>query len=433
MVVCKLGTFSKVGKQGPLQSRKRDCNSLCKYTLIQLNTYSRNRNTARRCARSLPATEDNLTSDPLQPSTSVPKNSDTGQFWDWKFNTKINYIHKGSDERAPAILMVHGFGVGSFHFSRNIDQLGENFRVWAVDLVGQGRSLPENERVERLALSIDAWTEQLSDFVEEVVGGPVYVVGNSLGGYLAVCLSAKRPELCKGVILLNATPFWGFGPNPETDPFMSRIMPYNGSIPAPKVLSWIVKTFWFRFLKRKSNVKSILNLVYSDKQSVDDDLIEGIVEASEHPMAVDSFTSIIFSPRSQLSFNQMVEMIKPPVCMLYGRDDPWVVPLWGQRLKRLLPKADYYELTPCGHCPHHETPKSVNFVIQKWVEGVENGEGGPLNLGQQMQILEGESRVITIQHIVGAPRNLFEKWDNWVYHLFYRGKDGLGESKVVQQ
>eukprot|EP01024_Parvocaulis_polyphysoides_P073072 TRINITY_DN9365_c0_g3_i1.p1 TRINITY_DN9365_c0_g3~~TRINITY_DN9365_c0_g3_i1.p1 ORF type:complete len:455 (+),score=75.50 TRINITY_DN9365_c0_g3_i1:22-1365(+) len=373
-----------------------------------------------------------------QPPSSTP--AEEGYFWDWKYDTKINYIHKGSHRtNQPAVLMIHGFGVGAFHFNRNIDKVGEDFRVWAVDLVGQGRSLPDKGgNVQDMKLSVDNWTEQLRDFVEEVVKEPVYVVGNSLGGYLAVCLSALHPELCKGVILLNATPFWGFGPNPETDVLMSRLIPYNGSLPVPRIFSWLVKTLWFRFLKQESNVKSVLGLVYADSSSVDDDLVNKIVEASNHPMAVDSFTSMIFSPRGQFSFNEMVQMIKSPICMLYGRDDPWVVPLWGQRLKRILPQADYYELTPCGHCPHHETPNSVNYVVKEWIKGVEQGQGqgqdqgqrGPLKLGDEVQIEEDRGRMISVKHIEGAPRNAFEKWDNGVNQVFNRGEN---QQQLVEQ
>lgn len=70
----------------------------------------------------------------------------------------------------------------------------------------------------RLFFSVDTWTRQLAHFIEANMAGqgqggapaePVYVVGNSLGGYLAVSLAAARPDLVKGLVLLNATPFWG--------------------------------------------------------------------------------------------------------------------------------------------------------------------------------------------------------------------------------
>lgn len=67
--------------------------------------------------------------------------------------------------------------------------------------------------------------------------------------------------------------------------------------------------------------------------------------STQHPLALDAFVSILFAPQSQLSFTRMLEAMQCPVCMVYGREDPWVVPLWGQRLKRLLADAVYLEVS----------------------------------------------------------------------------------------
>ncbi len=50
---------------------------------------------------------------------------------------------------------------------------------------------------------------------------------------------------------------------------------------------------------------------------------------------------------------------KVPLCLIYGHEDPWVVPFWGQRVKQHVPDAVYYELSPVGHCPHHEAPEVI--------------------------------------------------------------------------
>lgn len=67
----------------------------------------------------------------------------------------------------------------------------------------------------------------------QVIGEPVYVVGNSLGGFVATYFAAYNPELVKGVTLLNATPFWGFLPNPTRSPRLSRLFPWAGTFPLP--------------------------------------------------------------------------------------------------------------------------------------------------------------------------------------------------------
>lgn len=42
---------------------------------------------------------------------------------------------------------------------------------------------------------------------------------------------------------------------------------------------------------------------------------------------------------------------------MYGKEDPWVKPLWGLQVKQQVPEAPYYEISPAGHCPHDEVPE----------------------------------------------------------------------------
>lgn len=47
-------------------------------------------------------------------------------------------------------------------------------------------------------------------FIEEVIGQPAYVAGNSLGGFIGTNLAANHPGSVLGLALMNATPFWAF-------------------------------------------------------------------------------------------------------------------------------------------------------------------------------------------------------------------------------
>ena len=74
--------------------------------------------------------------------------------------------------------------------------------------------------------------------------------------------------------------------------------------------------------------------------------MDQILASTTHPLGLDAFVSILFAPQTRLSFDGMLAAMQCPVCMIYGREDPWVVPLWGQRLKRLLADAVYLEVLP---------------------------------------------------------------------------------------
>merc|ERR1712007_241721 len=68
-----------------------------------------------------------------------------------------------------------------------------------------------------------------------------------------------------------------------------------------------------------------------------------------------------------------------PTLLLYGEDDPWIVPFWAWRAanrissNRSAQGSEYYALSPAGHCPHHETPIAFNRVLVNWIQRMEGG------------------------------------------------------------
>ncbi|KAL5985998.1 hypothetical protein ACLOJK_027988 [Asimina triloba] len=68
----------------------------------------------------------------------------------------------------------------------------------------------------------------------------------------------------------------------------------------------------------------------------------------------------MFAPKGQLSFQKALSRCKVnnvPICLMYGKEDPWVRPVWGLEVKQEAPEAPYYEISPAGHCPHDEVPE----------------------------------------------------------------------------
>lgn len=320
--------------------------------------------------------------------------------WQWNHRCFVHYQYSSSAPHdAPAVLLLPGFGVGSFHFEHQLRGLASQYRVWAMDFLGQGRSWPSHDPApspntaspedvaplwgfgpdiepwaKDLAFSVDLWRDQILNFVDQVIGEPVYLVGNSLGGFVGVYFTATYPHLVRGIALLNATPFWAFVPNLAKTPAFARIVPWAGSFPVPALARFITRFGW-KQLQDPNNILRLLQLVYVDHSALSDDLITHIVEATEHPAAAAAFCSIIFAPQGEISFNEGLKRCRKssvPTCLIYGREDPWVVPLWGQRVKQLVPESVYYEISPAGHCPHHEVPEVVNFLVQGWIKSLQS-------------------------------------------------------------
>ncbi|KAA8520199.1 hypothetical protein F0562_014455 [Nyssa sinensis] len=322
-------------------------------------------------------------------------------FWEWKPKLNVHYEKSGSENvNSPPVLLLPGFGVGSFHYEKQLKDLGRDFRVWAVDFLGQGMSLPfedptpqprdgatsEGDKfvwgfgdetepwANKLVYSIDLWRDQVRYFIEEVIREPVYVVGNSLGGYVALYFAACNPQLVKGVALLNATPFWGFLPNPIRSPRLARIFPWAGTFPLPANVRKLTEVIWQKISDPRS-IGEILKQVYADHSTNVDKVFSRILETTQHPAAAASFASIMFAPRGQLSFKEALsrcQMNNIPICLMYGKEDPWVKPVWGLQVKKQLPEAPYYEISPAGHCPHDEVPEVMNYLLRGWIRNLES-------------------------------------------------------------
>ncbi|KAB5540986.1 hypothetical protein DKX38_013960 [Salix brachista] len=323
-------------------------------------------------------------------------------FWEWKPKLIVHYEKAGCENvNSSPVLFLPGFGVGSFHYEKQLKDLGRDHRVWAIDFLGQGMSLPvENPTLlskdgvtsewkdsvwgfgdeiepwaDELVFSMDLWQDQVCNFIEEVIGEPVYVVGNSLGGFVALYFAASNPHLVKGVTLLNATPFWGLLPNPIRSPILARIFPWSGTFPLPANVRKLTEFFWQKISDPKS-IAEILKQVYTDHSTNIDKVFSRILEITQHPAAAASFASI------------MCKMSDVPICLVYGKEDPWVKPVWGLQVKQQVPEAPYYEISPAGHCPHDEVPEAVNYLLRGWIKNLESHGSVALPLHDDAEVVE---------------------------------------------
>ncbi|KAG8463576.1 hypothetical protein KFE25_003849 [Diacronema lutheri] len=245
---------------------------------------------------------------------------------------------------ASPLVCLPGFGVGTFHFTAQLEQLGIEREAYALDWLGQGESWPVDDEAERgLRYDADLWREQLEAFLDSVLDGrPAILVGNSLGGYIAVQLALKRPELVRGLVLLNPTPIWSFAP-PARDVGALRPFGWDATLPAPRV-PFLIGSTWFHTLRDPRTIATMLGAVYADKRAVartsnrlddartagvggEDSLPEAIARAASKRGGHAAFTSILFSPRTETSFEAALEALSalkspPPIALLYGREDP---------------------------------------------------------------------------------------------------------------
>ncbi|HHP7231160.1 MAG TPA: alpha/beta fold hydrolase, partial [Xenococcaceae cyanobacterium] len=213
------------------------------------------------------------------------------------------------------------------------------------------------------------WREQLDDFISEVIGKPVVLVGNSLGGYAALCLAAQKPESAVGLILINsAGPFSDSEPQTQQKPLQKTVRDLTRAILLQPWASYLL----FQYVRRKSMIRKTLKQVYLDHNAVTERLVEEIYRPSCDPGAPQVFAAVFKSPQGA-KIDRLLQQLRCPLLMLWGEGDPWInARERGEKFRQYYPNLVEYYLQ-AGHCPHDEVPEQVNNLIESWILSVNDG------------------------------------------------------------
>ena len=108
------------------------------------------------------------------------------------------------DGAGPPVVMLHGIGRSLEDWTEQHELLRDRFRVWSLDMAGFGRSEPLDE-----PSTLPALARSVEDFLDAVgVEGPVHLMGNSLGGAVAMQVAVQAPHRVTDLVLVDSA---GFG------------------------------------------------------------------------------------------------------------------------------------------------------------------------------------------------------------------------------
>ena len=291
-----------------------------------------------------------------------------GQYWQWRGNN-VYYVKAGEKQsHRPPLLLVHGFGASTDHWRKNIAELCDHFEVYAIDLLGFGRS-----QKSKLQYGGNLWRDQLHEFIVEVIGEKTVLAGNSLGGYASLCVASQRPESAAGLVLLNsAGPFSQDQPTAEV--LQSEIEP-NFNQKLQKLFGDFVKSIFklplaqfilFQYIRQRWVIRKTLEKVYLDRSAITDQLIEEIRRPSSDKGAFDVFCSVFSTPQGE-KVDVLLQQLTCPLLLIWGEADPWMnAKERSVKFRQYYPQLTEYYLK-AGHCPHDEVPSQLNPLLRDWV------------------------------------------------------------------
>lgn len=299
-----------------------------------------------------------MVSTPSAPSVSTI-DPISGRFWRWRGH-RIHYVQAGSNRHNPPLLLIHGFGASTNHWKKNIAGLQNNFEVWAIDLLGFGQSDKAKANY-----GGKFWSEQIADFIDQVIGRPAVLAGNSIGGYATLCTAAYFPDTVAGLILLNSA--GPFSDEQESGPSKSILKQVINHLRKDLFQQSWIHLLVFANMRRRSAIRKTLTKVYFNQAAITDDLVEEIYRPALDKGSFAAF-SAMFSSAPGEPIDQLLQKMNSPLLLLWGAKDPW------SRIESRSPKfRKYYPMLQeafleAGHCPHDEIPAIVNQHIQDWVE-----------------------------------------------------------------
>jgi pimeloyl-ACP methyl ester carboxylesterase len=276
-----------------------------------------------------------------------------------------HYLDFGGPAGAPLILAVHGLAGAAWNWLAVAPLLTRQCRMIAVDLAGHGQS----PRVER-STSVRANRRLLDRFIREVVGEPIVLMGNSMGGLITLLETAAAPDLVEGAILVDPAL-----PRPLLASVDRRVALQFAVVALPR----IGEAAMARRRSRQTvseQVHETLKMCTVDIARVPAEVIsEGIRSIESRNPREFAPADIMIAGRSLLrlmsrpqALRRRFQSIAAPVLLLHGDRDRLVSVKVAQAAARDFPQWRLEIANDIGHVPMLEAPEWTAEHILDWLE-----------------------------------------------------------------
>ncbi len=295
------------------------------------------------------------------------------QIWkwrDWDISWSLSNNHVNNSE--INILLIHGFGASKNHWRNNQEFLGKFFNCYSIDLLGFGESsqpsatldyeFPKNNEVK---YCFDLWANQISDFCNEVIREPVFLIGNSIGGIVSLKSGEILKSDCKGLILIDcAQRTMDDKRLKKNNIVMNFLRPVIKTLVSKRFISQNL----FKRAANPSTIKQILNQAYPSGKNVNDELIQILYQPSQRKGSAEAFRGFINLFDDYLA-TDLFKKIETDIHLIWGEKDPWEsleeAKQWKNNYKKI---KSLNVIKDAGHCPHDENPDETNKLILKIIQ-----------------------------------------------------------------
>jgi pimeloyl-ACP methyl ester carboxylesterase len=248
------------------------------------------------------------------------------------------------------VIMLHGLGATKASFLPTVGALAPSYHTIAVDLPGFG----DSDKPLRGAYDAPFFAEAIVSMLDALGLERAHVIGNSMGGRIAIELGLRSPERLHRLVLLAPSLAW-LRPRPWA-PFLRWVPTQLGAIqPAPRAL---VETIVRRLIPGSDSEWT--------SAGIDEFLRSYLTPSGRAAFYAAARNIYLEEPRGPDGFWTRLPSLDVESLFVWGRRDTLVPIAFANHVREALPGAAHLELD-CGHVPQLERPRETHAAIERFL------------------------------------------------------------------
>lgn len=265
----------------------------------------------------------------------------------------------------PDVLLLHGLGGTRASLLDTAAALSHRYRVHAPDLPGFGSSC----KPARGGYNARWFAEVMLGLMDELAIPRAHLVGNSMGGRVAIEIGLTAPDRVGALGLLCPAVAWL---RRGLHPIVRVLRPEFGLLPHQFRRSLVAAQFW-----------SLLN----DRDAVDPAVGDLMVDefrriyhtaGARYAFLSSARNIYLEAPFGRRGFYPRLAQLTPPALFVWGSHDVLVPAKFSRHVTEWLPSAEQITIRGCGHVPQVERPVQTNELLIDFFERAESGSAGRL-------------------------------------------------------
>jgi len=258
---------------------------------------------------------------------------------------KTFYKHWGD---GPVMVLLHGIPTHSGLWDHMAEYLSKNYSVYAFDLLGYG----ESQRLESSEINIKSQARYFIEVFEELSLKNIVIVGHDIGGGIAQIMAVLNPQAFKAMVLIDSVCY---------DSWPIRLLRAENKLEMvfnnlPHDVLYELFTNYIRDgLHNKENAEKIAKKYW--KYVGEQRNVKYFLEAVE---SLDN--------KYTLEISKMLDTIRMPVLILWGKYDAYIRMSFGYRLSEDIRNSVIEVIDDAGHFLPEDQPKKAADLIDNFLK-----------------------------------------------------------------